>query len=246
MTEKTVRRLDLVRLDRFLSNQLNISRADAKELIKKRLVTVNGETAKLYDMKLHPGTDEVCAEGKTVQYREHIYIMLNKPAGVVCATRDKLSETVLELIPPELRRQGLFPAGRLDKDTEGFVLITDDGGFAHEILSPGKHVDKRYFAVLEKPAKEADIEFFAAGMNLGGGEVCLPAKLEITDIPTEVYITLHEGKYHQIKRMAERLGNKIVYLKRVSIGKLELDRDLAPGQCREILHKEIQKIYAKL
>ncbi len=241
MAENTVQRLD-----RFLSNQLCISRAQAKELIKKRLVTVNGETARLYDMKLDPDRDEVCSEGKAVRYREHIYIMLNKPAGVVCATRDRLSETVLELIPPELRREGLFPAGRLDKDTEGFVLITDDGAFAHEILSPKKHVDKRYFAVLEKPVSETDTAAFASGMEIDGGEICLPSKLEITDNPKEVYITLQEGKYHQIKRMAEAVNNKIVYLKRVSIGKLELDPNLAPGQCREILHKEIQKIYAKV
>ena len=234
-----------LRLDRFLSNQLNISRADAKELIKKRLVTVGGETAKLFDMKIDPDTDIVASEGKPVTYRKHIYIMLNKPAGVVCATRDKLSETVLELIPPELRRNGLFPAGRLDKDTVGFVLITDDGNFAHEILSPKKHVEKKYFAVLEKPASEKDAEIFASGMTIDGGDKCLPAKLAITDDPYRVYITLKEGMYHQIKRMAEAMGNKILYLKRVSIGKLELDDDLAEGECREILHKEIEKIYAK-
>lgn len=234
-----------LRLDRFLSNQLGIPRADAKELIKKRLVTVNGETARLYDMKIAPGTDEVCAGDKPVRYREHIYIMLNKPAGVVCAVRDKLSETVLELIPPELKRNGLFPAGRLDKDTEGFVLITDDGAFAHDILSPKKHVDKRYFAVLEKPASERDAKLFASGMEIDGGERCLPAILELTEIPNEVYITLREGKYHQIKRMAEAAGNKVMFLKRVSIGKLELDQNLAPGQCREIMHKEMERIYAK-
>ncbi len=236
---------DTVRLDRFLSNQLGITRTEAKELIKKRLVTIGGETAKLYDMKISPESDAVCTEGSPVIYREHIYIMLNKPAGVVCATRDKLSETVLGLIPGELRRKGLFPAGRLDKDTVGFVLITDDGAFAHEILSPGKHVEKKYFAVLEKPASAKDAEIFASGMTIDGGDKCLPAKLEITDDPCKVYITLKEGMYHQIKRMAEAVGNKILYLKRVSIGKLELDPDLAEGQCREILHKEIEKIYAK-
>lgn len=235
-----------MRLDRFLSNQMNISRADAKELIKKRVVTVNGETAKLFDMKVNPESDEVTADGKAVVYRKHVYIMLNKPSGVVCATRDKLSETVLELIPPELRRSGLFPAGRLDKDTEGFALITDDGVFAHEILSPKKHVDKKYFAVLEKPAKKSDIELFASGMKIDSGDVCLPAKLEITENPNEVFITLHEGMYHQIKRMAEATDNKVVYLKRVSMGALELDPNLAPGECREILHKEILKIYAKI
>ena len=235
-----------LRLDRFLSNQLGISRGDAKELIKKRLVTVNGSTARDFDMKIAPETDTVASEGKTVAYREHIYIMLNKPAGVVCAVRDKLSETVLELIPPELRRKGLFPAGRLDKDTVGFVLITDDGSFAHEILSPKKHVEKRYFAVLEKPASEKDAELFASGMEIDGGDVCLPARLEITDDPCRVFITLKEGMYHQIKRMAEAADNKILYLKRVSIGKLELDENLAEGECREILHKEVEKIYAKI
>lgn len=234
-----------IRLDRFLSNQLNISRTDAKELIKKRLVTVNGSAARDFDMKLDPEADTVVSEGKPVIYRKHIYIMLNKPAGVVCSTRDKLSETVLELIPPELRRSGLFPAGRLDKDTVGFVLITDDGEFAHEMLSPKKHVEKKYFAVLEKPASDRDAELFASGMKIDGGDVCLPAKLEITDNPHNVFITLREGMYHQIKRMAEASDNKILYLKRVSIGELKLDENLAEGQCREILHKEIEKIYAK-
>ncbi len=234
-----------LRLDRLLSNQLNISRADAKELIKKRLVTVNGQTAKLFDMKIDPERDVVASEGREVVYRKHIYIMLNKPAGVICATKDRLTETVLELIPPELRRTGLFPAGRLDKDTEGFALITDDGVFAHEILSPRKHVDKKYFAVLEKPAKESDIDAFAGGMEIDGGDVCMPALLEITDKPNEVYITLREGMYHQVKRMAEAVGNKVVYLKRVQIGELALDENLAVGECREILHNEIEKIYAK-
>ncbi len=163
-----------LRLDKFLSGQLGISRADAKELIKKRFVTVNGGTAKLCDMKINPERDAVCCEGNVLTYREHIYIMLNKPAGVVCATRDRLSETVLELIPREIRRKNLFPAGRLDKDTEGFVLITDDGEFAHAILSPKRHVDKRYFAVLENPACEEDVKLFASGMTIDGGEKCLP------------------------------------------------------------------------
>ncbi|MCH5193274.1 MAG: 16S rRNA pseudouridine(516) synthase [Oscillospiraceae bacterium] len=227
-----------LRLDRFLSNQLNISRNDAKELIKKRLVTVNGETAKLFDMKTDPLTDKVVSEGKEVLYRKHIYIMLNKPAGVVCATRDRLSETVLELIPEELRREGLFPAGRLDKDTVGFVFITDDGELAHDLLSPKKHVSKRYFAILEKPVTEGDIKAFAEGITIDGGEKCLPAELEPSEKPGEVFITLHEGKYHQIKRMAEAVGNRVVYLKRISIGGLMLDENLAEGQCRELTESE--------
>ena len=230
---------EMIRLDRFLSNQLNISRNDAKELIKKRLVTVNGGTAKLFDMKIDPVTDAVASEGRPVTYRKHIYIMLNKPAGTVCATRDKLSETVLELIPEELRRDGLFPAGRLDKDTVGFVLITDDGELAHDLLSPKKHVFKKYFAVLEKPVTDRDIEAFADGLIIDGEEKCLPADLKRTDKPGEVFITLREGKYHQIKRMAEAVGNKVTYLKRVSIGGLTLDEALAEGQCRELTGEEV-------
>lgn len=233
-----------MRLDRFLSGQLSISRADAKELIKKRLVTVNGETAKLFDMKIDPASAAVCAEGKPVAYREHIYIMLNKPAGTVCATRDRLTETVLELIPPELRRQGLFPAGRLDKDTVGFVLITDDGVFAHEILSPKKHVNKKYFAVLEKNIRPQDIEAFKSGIVIDGGERCLPAELEVTEKPNEVFITIREGMYHQIKRMAEAADNRVLYLKRVSIGGLKLDAGLAEGECREIAPEELELIKA--
>ncbi|MCM1022825.1 MAG: 16S rRNA pseudouridine(516) synthase [Prevotella sp.] len=234
-----------MRLDKFLSGQLNISRADAKELIKKCLVTVNGELAKLYDMKIDPERDSVCAEGVPLVYREHVYIMLNKPAGVICATRDRLSETVLELIPPGMRRKNLFPAGRLDKDTVGFVLITDDGEFAHAVLSPKRHVDKRYFAVLEKPARPEDVKLFASGLVIGGEE-CLPAELEITDNPKEVYITLREGKYHQIKRMAEAADNKIVYLKRLSIGGLALDASLKEGECREITPGELALVRRKI
>lgn len=233
-----------IRLDRFLSNQLNISRNDAKELIKKRLVTVNGETAKLFDMKIDPSFDSVTNGGRSVTYRKHIYIMLNKPAGVVCATRDRLSETVLELIPEDLRREGLFPAGRLDKDTVGFVFITDDGELAHEILSPKKHVEKKYFARLEKPVSDKDIDAFAGGLNIDDGEKCLPAVLEASDKPSEVFITLREGKYHQIKRMAEAIGNKILYLKRISIGGLELDPSLPEGQCRELTPEEISLLTA--
>lgn len=229
-----------LRLDKFLSNQLNISRTDAKELIKKRLVAVNGVTAKLFDMKIDHERDAVSSEGKEIKYREHIYIMLNKPAGVVCATRDKLSDTVLELIPEELRREGLFPAGRLDKDTVGFVLITDDGGFAHDILSPKKHVEKKYFAVLEKNITEHDIELLKSGITIDRGEKCLPAEAVTAGKQNEIFLTLHEGKYHQVKRMAEALGNKVLYLKRISIGGLALDEKLKEGECREITEDELE------
>jgi 16S rRNA pseudouridine516 synthase len=231
------------RLDKFLSVQLNISRNDAKELIKKRLVTVNGSIGKLYDMKIDPENDKVTANGKDVIYRKYIYIMMNKPQGVVCSTRDGVSKTVLELVPPELRRNGLFPAGRLDKDTEGFVFITDDGVLAHNILSPKHHVEKVYFARFEKEAEDSYVSIFESGMEIDGGDKCKSAKIEILEDRHEAYITISEGMYHQIKRMAEAVGNKIVYLKRLSIGGVELDKNLDLGECREMLHKEIENIY---
>ena len=153
-----------MRIDKFAAEQTGISRSDAKELIKRRKITVNGASVPSADMHVDPEKDEIIIGGKPILYRQYMYIMLNKPAGVVCATRDELSETVLELIPPELRRKGLFPAGRLDKDTEGFVFITDDGALAHKMLSPRSHVEKEYEVTLERPAEESYKELFASGM----------------------------------------------------------------------------------
>lgn len=232
---------DIQRLDKFLSNQLGVTRSEAKELIKKRVVTVNGTVGKLFDMKIDPEKDIVCSEGKEITYRKHIYIMMNKPQGVVCSTKDGESKTVLELLPDNIRRDGLFPAGRLDKDTEGFVFITDDGHLAHDILSPKHHVEKTYFAKLENIADENDIAAFEKGLEIDGGDVCMPAKLEILQDPHEVLITIKEGMYHQIKRMAEARGNKVLYLKRISIGGVKLDEKLALGEWREMLHKEVEK-----
>lgn len=232
---------DIQRLDKFLSNQLGVTRSEAKELIKKRVVTVNGTVGKLFDMKIDPEKDIVCSDGKEITYRKHIYIMMNKPQGVVCSTKDGESKTVLELLPDNIRRDGLFPAGRLDKDTEGFVFITDDGQLAHNILSPKHHVEKTYFAKLENIADEDDITAFEKGLEIDGGDVCMPAKLEILQDPHEVLITIKEGMYHQIKRMAEARGNKVLYLKRISIGGVKLDEKLALGEWREMLHKEVEK-----
>lgn len=242
MSEPKVPKKDIQRLDKFLSAQLGITRSEAKELIKRRVVTVGGTVAKLFDMKIDPEKDVVCSEGKEVTYRKHIYIMMNKPQGVVCSTKDGESKTVLELLPDSIRREGLFPAGRLDKDTEGFVFITDDGVLAHNILSPKHHVDKTYFAKLETPATEDDIKAFEEGLAIDDGDVCLPAKLEILADPHEVLITIREGMYHQIKRMAQARNNKVLYLKRISIGGVKLDENLALGEWREMLHKETENI----
>lgn len=234
-----------MRLDRFVSEQAGLSRSDAKALIKRSEITVNGKAVRSADAKLDPEKDIVAVRGKQIRYRQYLYIMLNKPDGVVCATRDGLSSTVLELLPEELRRKGLFPAGRLDKDTEGFVFITDDGALAHKMLSPKNHVEKEYIVTLERPAEKGYIELFTSGMTIDGGEVCMPAQLSLTNDPSIVKLVLHEGKYHQVKRMMEAAGNKVTHLKRVRMGGIVLDPSLAPGKCREISAEELSTLYGE-
>lgn len=234
-----------MRIDKFAAEQTGISRADAKAMIKKRQIIVNGSPVLSGDVHIDPQKDEIIIGGKHIYYREHLYIMLNKPAGTVCAVKDELSPTVLELIPPELRRKGLFPAGRLDKDTEGFVFITDDGALAHRMLSPRSHVEKEYEVTLEKPAEDSWKDLFAAGLTIDGNEKCLPAELIFTEDRHRVRLIICEGKYHQVKRMMEAVGNRVTFLRRIRIGGLSLDPDLPLGKCREIMHKEVAQIYAK-
>ncbi len=234
-----------MRIDKFISEQLVISRSDAKILLKRSEVTINGKPVKSADTKFDPEKDIVAVRGEKIVYRQFMYIMLNKPGGVVCATRDGLSSTVLELLPESFRRKGLFPAGRLDKDTEGFVFITDDGALAHKMLSPKNHVEKEYVVTLEKPAEEKYVEIFASGMTIDGGEVCLPAKLILTDDRNVVNLVLHEGKYHQVKRMMEAVGNKVTHLKRIRMGGIMLDSGLSLGECREITSEELEKLFDK-
>ena len=234
-----------MRIDKFAAEQTGISRADAKAMIKRRQIIVNGSPVLSGDVHIDPENDEIIIGGKHINYREHLYIMLNKPAGTVCAVKDELSPTVVELIPPELRRKGLFPAGRLDKDTEGFVFITDDGALAHRMLSPRSHVEKEYEVTLEKPAEDGYKELFASGMTIDGGEKCMPAEIIFTEDRHRVRLIICEGKYHQVKRMMEAAGNKVTFLRRIRIGGLSLDPLLPPGECREIMHKEVARIYAK-
>ncbi|MCD7804586.1 MAG: rRNA pseudouridine synthase [Oscillospiraceae bacterium] len=232
--------MPLMRLDKFISGQMpGVSRNDAKELLKKGLVTVDGVAEKHYDFKLAPKKAVVAISGERIVYREHLYIMLNKPAGVVCAVRDKITPTVMELLPPGLRRPGLFPAGRLDKDSVGFVLLTDDGELAHRMLSPSSHVPKKYFVRLENDVESGVTELFKSGMTIDNDEKCLPAELEILS-PKECFVTLHEGKFHQIKRMFGATGNTVVYLKRVSIGGVVLDDKLDEGKARLLEDNEIK------
>lgn len=232
-----------MRIDKFISEQGSISRSDAKTAIKKGQVFVNGERAKSADMKIDPEKDSITLNGKEIIYRKFMYIMLNKPEGIICATRDGLSATVLELLPDSLIRKGLFPAGRLDKDTEGFVFITDDGALAHKMLSPKSHIEKEYEVTLEKPFEKDYIDIFASGMTIDGDEKCLPAVLIPTNDPFRVNLILHEGKYHQIKRMMIAVGNRVVHLKRIRMGGILLDPSLLLGEAREITREEILSLY---
>ncbi len=231
------------RLDKIIASQGKYSRSEVKKLVKKGAVSVNGTTVKQYDLKISPESDEITVEGERILYKKHIYIMMNKPQGVISASNDKTQKTVVDLVPDELMRDGLFPAGRLDGDTVGFVLITDDGDFAHRILSPKNHITKTYHAVLQRKITAEDIERFKKGVELSDGTLCLEAELsEIEgDVPM-AEIIICEGKYHQVKRMFAALGNKVLKLKRVKMGKLCLDERLSEGECREITSEELALI----
>ena len=232
------------RLDKILASQGTLSRRDVKEIMKKGRVSVNGTVVKDSSIKFDIYKDEVCLDGEKIALKKHIYIMMNKPQGVVSASEGEKEETVVDLVPNEFYRKGLFPAGRLDKDTTGFVLITDDGDFAHKILSPKNHIFKTYLARLDHELSEADIRMLENGITLGDGTILKEAKVEIveqSDTPL-VKIMICEGKYHQVKRMFAAAGNRVVALHRSKMGELELDSALNPGECREITPEELQKI----
>ncbi len=230
-------------MDKFLSSQLGISRTDAKKMLKSGSVLLNGKKAIRADEQFDPLNSKVCVNGEEITYNKHIYIMLNKPKGVVSASVSPGDVTVVDLVPPELKRAGLFPAGRLDKDTTGFVLITDDGEFAHDILSPSKHIAKTYIVELERVVEPHEYELFENGMQLG--DIFLkPASLkQLSGLTYEIVIT--EGRYHQIKRMFASTGNKVMELKRIKMGELELDDSLKEGECRILTDEEIKLINNK-
>lgn len=230
------------RLDKILASQGTLSRRDVKEIVKKGRISVNGVVAKKSDIKIDIENDIVTLDGEALSLKEHIYIMLNKPQGIVSASESETDETVVDLVPDELYRKGLFPAGRLDKDTTGFVLITDDGDFAHKILSPKNHIFKTYLATLEHSLSQSDIQMLEKGITLADGTTLKEAKVEIIEDGNNplVQIMICEGKYHQVKRMFAAAGNKVVALHRSKMGNLELDKDLKPGECREITPEELK------
>lgn len=231
------------RLDKILASQGSSSRKEVKEMIKKGRVAVNGVTVCDSSVKISED-DSVTLDGNELILKKHIYLMLNKPQGVVSVSDSKSDKTVIDIVPDKFYRSGLFPAGRLDKDTVGFVLITDDGDFAHRILSPKNHVVKTYEARLERKLTDSQKNLIQNGIVLSDGTTCKESRVKILEDGNNplVEIQICEGKYHQIKRMFAAAGNKVVYLKRTKIGTLPLDNTLSEGQCREITPEELEKI----
>ena len=230
------------RLDKLLAGTGKWSRREVKALVRQGLVRVDGRLAASAEDKLDPAAAIITVAGEPISLRRFTYVMLHKPAGVLTATEDRKQPTVLDLLPPELRRIGLAPVGRLDKDTEGLLLLTNDGELAHRLLSPKYHVEKRYLARVDGELSAADAEAFARGMTLGDGLECLPAGLEV--LPDRVCIvTLREGKFHQVKRMLAARGAPVLYLKRLSMGPLTLDDSLAAGAYRLLRAEEILALY---
>ncbi|WP_404467225.1 pseudouridine synthase [Planococcus rifietoensis] len=233
-----------MRIDKLLSNSGFGSRKEVKILLKSKAVEVNGETVR--DPKFHVDekADEVSVTGEPVVYREFIYFMMNKPQGVISATEDRFDETVIDLLTEGEQRFEPFPVGRLDKDTEGLLLITNDGKLAHELLSPKKHVDKTYYAKIDSPVTDEDIEAFKQGVVLDDGYETKPAQLHIlhSGEESEIELTITEGKFHQVKRMFESVNKQVVFLKRLSMGTLQLDKTLELGEYRELTEDELTKL----
>lgn len=230
------------RLDKLLASTGRWSRREVKELIARGRVLVDGRAAGRPEDKCDPQQTCIQVDGETVDCAPYVYIMLHKPGGLLSATQDKKQATVLDLLPEHLRRRGLFPVGRLDKDTEGLLLLTDDGPLGHELLSPRKHVDKVYYAQVDGYIDRQDVETLAQGMTLGDGFTCLPAGLEPLGDGSACLVTLREGKYHQVKRMLAARGKPVLYLKRLSMGPLKLDESLAKGQWRPLTDREVRAL----
>lgn len=231
-----------MRLDKFISTQTAYTRSDIKRLVKSGVVLVDATVAKSCDMKIDPEKNEVLVSGEKVCYKKHVYIMLNKPKGVVSATTDRELPTVVDLLGDNFSHRELFPAGRLDRDTTGFVLLTDDGDFAHKILSPKNHVPKTYEFKLDSPAPETAEEAFEKGVVLGDGTACLSAKVTFLNDRLSGKVIIREGMYHQIKRMFASLGCHVTELNRIKMGNLELDKTLGLSQWRELTSEELDLI----
>lgn len=229
-----------MRLDKFLCDTAGLTRTEAKNAVKKGQIAVNGQVQKAADFKVKETTDTVTFQGKPLSYAAFHYYMLHKPAGVITATEDKKESTVMDILREE-KVKNLFPVGRLDKDTEGLLLITDDGELAHNLLSPKKHVDKEYLVKVRDSISEEDCRKLSEGVDIGDEKPTAPAKVERV-AEKEILLTIGEGRFHQVKRMLQAVGNEVLYLKRLSMGSLRLPEDLEKGAYRPLSEEEIYKI----
>ncbi len=234
--------MNLQRLDKIVSSAKNISRTDARRIIRQGKITVGGEVMRDISLKLNAEDSQIEYLGQALSFKEHIYILMNKPKGILSASNDKSRKTVVDLVPDTLKRAELFPVGRLDKDTTGLLIITDDGDFAHKVISPKKNISKCYSVVLDGTLTNEMIDTFAEGVVLADGTTCKPAQLKIID-DTKAEVVITEGKYHQIKRMFGTVGLGVVELERISIGKMVLPQNLPYGQCKELSKSEICEIF---
>lgn len=235
--------MSLIRLDKFICDNTEYSRSQIKELIRKGTIKVDGVCVKKSDIKINPDENTVETPLGQIEYKKYTYIILNKPTGYVCSTDDPDSPTVLELVPPEMRVKGLFPAGRLDKDSIGMVLLTNDGALSHKILAPKSHIPKYYVVKLAEPLKSKSVDLFSKGIILQNGEVCLPAKVKpIENHENWAFIEICEGKYHQVKRMFASVENHVEILFRFCMGNLQIPEKLKESQCIEVMHKDVERL----
>ena len=230
------KQIKAIRMDKFLSQTLNVTRTEAKKMLRQGRISKNKVVCKDGAEKVEPQADVVCLDRTQIQYEQFHYLMLHKPAGCVTATEDAHAKTVMDYIPAE-RRRNLSPVGRLDKDTEGLLLLTDDGALNHRLLAPGKHVPKMYYAKIDGTVTEREVALFAEGLEIGEKKPTAPAILKILHSAEQ-----SESKFHQIKRMFHAVGMEVLYLKRLSMGTLQLDETLAPGAWRELTESEIQQL----
>lgn len=234
--------MSVQRLDKIISSQTNLSRKDVKSAIRKKLALVNGNAVKDSGYLVNLEKDSIVFDGQAIKYKEFIYILMNKPKGILSASRDKKQKTVIDLVPPDLQRNNLFPVGRLDQDTTGLLIITNDGEFAHKVISPKKNIYKTYIAQLDGIVIDETVEVFARGVVLADGTVCRKAYLKpLNDYCVEIKIC--EGRFHQIKRMFGTVGLGVNRLERTAIGGLKLPENIAEGDCRELSKNEISMLF---
>ncbi len=240
--------MEKLRIDKLLSNMGYGSRSEIKKFAKQALISLNGKVEKDCSKIIDPSIDQLCFDGDAVLYKKYIYLLMNKPAGVISATFDNLHKTVIDLLPEKYRSYDVFPVGRLDKDTEGFLILTNDGSLAHNLLSPKKHVDKEYYAEVDGELTSNDVHQFQRGILLNDGYKTLPADLTILQadpIRSLCRITVREGKFHQVKRMFLSIGKPVLYLKRIRMGQLMLDPSLELGETRELSEEELLFLFTK-